>query len=88
MFAEVLFGHIAAATVVLTTPNREYNPNFEHLDSRGLRHDDHRFEWTRDGFEAWTLGVSERFGYGAEISAVGSVDPVCGPPTQMAVFRR
>ena len=88
VFAEVLFGHISAATVVLTTPNREYNPNFENLDSRGFRHDDHRFEWTRDEFEAWTRGIAERFGYGVEISAVGPVDPVCGPPTQMAVFRR
>ena len=87
-FAEVVFGHIAAATVVLTTPNREYNANFERLDARGLRHDDHRFEWTRGEFEAWSGGVCERFGYGVEISGVGPVDPVHGPPTQMAVFRR
>ena len=88
VFAEVVFGHISAPSVVLTTPNREYNANFEHLDARGLRHDDHRFEWTRSEFEAWAGGISERFGYGVEISAVGPVDPVHGPPTQMAVFRR
>ena len=88
VFAEVVFGHISAASVVLTTPNREYNANFERLDARGLRHDDHRFEWTRGEFEAWARGISERFGYGVEISAVGPVDPVHGPPTQMAVFRR
>ena len=88
VFAEVVFGHVSAASVVLTTPNREYNANFEHLDARGLRHDDHRFEWTRGEFEEWSRGISERFGYGVEISAVGPVDPVHGPPTQMAVFRR
>ena len=88
VFAEVVFGHVSAASVVLTTPNREYNANFERLDARGLRHDDHRFEWTRGEFEAWARGISERFGYGVEISAVGPVDPVHGPPTQMAVFRR
>ena len=88
VFAEVVFGHVSAASVVLTTPNREYNANFERLDARGLRHDDHRFEWTRGEFEAWARGISERFGYGVEISAVGPVDPVRGPPTQMAVFRR
>ena len=88
VFAEVVFGHIAAPTVVLTTPNREYNQNFERLGSRGLRHEDHRFEWTRGEFEAWARAVAERFGYGVEISAVGPVDPVCGPPTQMAVFSR
>ena len=88
VFAEVVFGHISASTVVLTTPNREYNQNFEQLDSRGLRHEDHRFEWTRNEFEAWAGGIAARFGYGVEISAVGPVDPVCGPPTQMAVFSR
>ena len=88
VFAEVVFGHIAAATVVLTTPNREYNQNFERLDSRGLRHEDHRFEWTRSEFETWAGGVAARFGYGVETSAVGPVDPVFGPPTQMAVFSR
>ena len=88
VFAEVVFGHISAASVVLTTPNREHNANFDNLDSRGLRHDDHRFEWTRSEFEAWALGVTERFGYGVEIVAVGPVDPVHGAPTQMAIFRR
>ena len=88
VFAEVVFGHISAASVVLTTPNREYNANFDHLDARGLRHDDHRFEWTRSEFQAWTSGISERFGYGVEISGIGPVDPVHGPPTQMAVFSR
>ena len=88
VFAEVVFGHLAARAVVLTTPNREYNVNFKHLDTRGLRHDDHRFEWTRGEFEAWAGGISERFGYGVEISGVGPVDPLRGPPTQMAVFRR
>lgn len=88
VFAEVVFGHICAASVVLTTPNREHNAKFEHLDARGLRHEDHRFEWTRREFETWVRGVAARFGYGVDISAVGAVDPVCGPPTQMAVFRR
>ena len=81
VFVEAVFGLISAASVVLTTPNREYNANFERLDARGLRHDDHRFEWTRSEFESWARGVCERFGYSVEISAVGPVDPVHGPPT-------
>ena len=88
VFAEVVFGHIAAPTVVLTTPNREYNQNFGRLDGRGLRHEDHRFEWTRGEFETWARAVADRFGYGVEISAVGPVDPARGSPTQMAVFSR
>ncbi|MXZ31079.1 MAG: 3' terminal RNA ribose 2'-O-methyltransferase Hen1 [Acidimicrobiia bacterium] len=88
VFADVVFGHIGAASVVLTTPNREYNANFERLDARGLRHEDHRFEWTRSEFEAWVRGIAARYGYSVEISAVGSSAPVCGPPSQMAVLRR
>ena len=87
-FAEVVFGCIAAPTVVLTTPNREYNQNFDQLDARGLRHTDHRFEWTRREFDAWAGAISERFSYRVEISGIGPVDPTCGTPTQMAVFRR
>ena len=88
VFAEVVFGDAAPASVVLTTPNREYNANFERLGPSGFRHGDHRFEWTRDEFAEWARSISERFGYGFEISAIGPVDPVFGPPTQMAVFRR
>ena len=88
VFADVVFGHAAPTSVVLTTPNREYNVNFENLGPTGLRHGDHRFEWTRDEFAAWAQGIEDRFGYGFEISGIGHPDPVCGPPTQMAVFRR
>ncbi|MDE0318611.1 MAG: 3' terminal RNA ribose 2'-O-methyltransferase Hen1 [Acidimicrobiaceae bacterium] len=88
VLAEVVFGDAAPGAVVLTTPNREYNTNFEHLSPAGLRHGDHRFEWTRDGFAAWAHGVSEQFGYSVEMSGIGPLDPTCGSPTQMAVFRR
>lgn len=86
--AEVVFGHAVPAAVVLTTPNREYNTKFEHLSPAGLRHGDHRFEWTRDEFTAWSRTVSDRFGYGFEISGIGPLDPDRGSPTQMAIFRR
>ena len=88
VFADVVFEHIAASTVVLTTPNREYNQNFEQLDGRGLRHEDHRFEWTRSQFESWARAITVGFGYGVEVSGVGPVDPVYGSPTQMAGFSR
>lgn len=46
-FERTLFGHARPRTVVLTTPNREYNPLFPTLPAGALRHRDHRFEWTR-----------------------------------------
>ena len=88
VFADVVFGHAAPQTVVLTTPNREYNANFERLGANGLRHGDHRFEWSRDEFAAWTQSITDRYGYGCEISGIGPADPVLGSPTQMGVFRR
>src|SRR5262249_45636364 len=50
-------------TVVVTPPNREYNPVWESLPAGQFRPPDHRFEWTRAEFRAWTEGVSGRFGY-------------------------
>ena len=87
-FADAVFGHAAAKAVVLTTPNREYNVNFERLGANGLRHGDHRFEWSRDEFAAWSRGIGERYGYSCEISGIGQQDRALGHPTQMAVFRR
>lgn len=88
VLAEVVFGQTAPGAVVMTTPNREYNANFEHLEPSGFRHGDHRFEWTRDEFAAWAHGISDQFGYGCEISGIGPDDPARGRPTQMAVFSR
>ena len=52
-FARVLFECARPRTVVLTTPNAEYNVRFENLPAGTLRHKDHRFEWTRAEFQTW-----------------------------------
>ncbi|HEX2515228.1 MAG TPA: 3' terminal RNA ribose 2'-O-methyltransferase Hen1, partial [Chloroflexota bacterium] len=87
-FEEVLFGAARPATVVLTTPNVEYNARFEHLPAGRFRHHDHQFEWTRAQFEAWGREVAGRHGYSVRFEPVGPVDPDLGAPTQMGVFRR
>ena len=87
-FARVVFGHPKAPTVVMTTPNREYNVRYEFLPAGALRHRDHRFEWTRDEFAAWTGAVAEQYGYSVRYLPVGPEDAEVGPPTQMAVFSR
>jgi 3' terminal RNA ribose 2'-O-methyltransferase Hen1 len=86
-FERVLFEFARPATVVLTTPNREYNVTWEALAAGRLRHPDHRFEWTRQEFQAWAGAVAGRHGYAAEFRTVGPCDERLGPPTQMAVFR-
>ena len=87
-FERVVFEHARPATVIVTTPNAEYNARFEALPAGQFRHRDHRFEWTRGELERWARGVAERNGYAVRFAPVGEVDPVLGPPTQMAVFSR
>ncbi|MGW7494494.1 3' terminal RNA ribose 2'-O-methyltransferase Hen1 [Streptomyces luteogriseus] len=81
-----VFGSARPRTVVVTTPNVEYNVRWESLPAGHVRHGDHRFEWTRAQFRAWAEAVAERHGYGVAFEPVGPDDPEVGPPTQMAVF--
>ncbi|MFI8232934.1 3' terminal RNA ribose 2'-O-methyltransferase Hen1 [Streptomyces sp. NPDC085900] len=82
-----VFGAARPRTVLVTTPNVEYNVRWESLPAGHVRHGDHRFEWTREEFRAWAHTVAERHGYDVEFVPVGPDDPEVGPPTQMAVFR-
>jgi 3' terminal RNA ribose 2'-O-methyltransferase Hen1 len=81
-----VFGAARPRTVLVTTPNVEYNVRWETLPAGHVRHGDHRFEWTREEFRAWAGAVAERHGYDVEFVPVGPDDPEVGPPTQMAVF--
>ncbi len=81
-----VFGSARPRTVLVTTPNVEYNVRWESLPAGQVRHGDHRFEWTREEFRAWAGAVAERHGYGVGFVPVGDDDPEVGPPTQMAVF--
>jgi 3' terminal RNA ribose 2'-O-methyltransferase Hen1 len=85
-FERVLFEFAKPGTIVLTTPNVEYNVRFETLPAGKFRHRDHRFEWTRPQFQDWATRVAERFGYGVKFLPVGPEDLEVGPATQMAVF--
>src|SRR2546423_1496457 len=85
-FERVLFEFARPRTVILTTPNVEYNVKFEGLPNGRLRHKDHRFEWTRAGFQTWAEAVAARHGYAVRFLPVGDEDPQVGAPTQMAVF--
>ncbi|MFA6561430.1 MAG: 3' terminal RNA ribose 2'-O-methyltransferase Hen1 [Verrucomicrobiia bacterium] len=87
-FERVLFECARPATVVLTTPNVEYNVKFESLPAGKLRHRDHRFEWTRAEFRAWGEAVAARFEYAVRFLPVGPEDLIVGAPTQMAMFSR
>ena len=87
-FERVLFEFARPGTVVLTTPNREFNVTWETLPAGTFRHADHRFEWTRREFQSWATGVAGRFGYEVRFLPVGPDHPEYGPPTQMGVFQK
>jgi 3' terminal RNA ribose 2'-O-methyltransferase Hen1 len=84
----VLFEFSRPKTVVLTTPNREYNVMWETLPAGQFRHPDHRFEWSRQEFHAWGLRIAELHGYKVRFLPVGSEEKELGAPTQMGVFER
>jgi 3' terminal RNA ribose 2'-O-methyltransferase Hen1 len=84
---QAVFGFAAPGTIVVTTPNREYNPEYGMTDGV-LRHRDHRFEWDRAGFTAWASRVGAAYGYGVRLAGVGPESPAAGSPTQLAVFTR
>ncbi len=83
-----VFEFARPATVVVTTPNAEYNPKFPTLPAGKFRHKDHRFEWTRAEFEGWANRLGERFGYAARFLPLGPEDSALGAPSQMAIFER
>jgi len=87
-FERVLFEAARPKTVIVTTPNAEYNIKFETLPAGHFRHKDHRFEWTRGEFQNWSGRMAERFGYTVRFLPVGEDDSQVGSPTQMGVFDR
>lgn len=81
-----VFTYARPKTVVLTTPNREYNIRYENLPEGKLRHSDHRFEWTRVEFEKWAERVARENNYTVSFFPVGECEENIGAPSQMAVF--
>jgi len=80
-----VFAGMRPSLVLVTTPNREYNP--VHGLARGeRRHPGHRFEWTRAQFRHWASGVAERNGYRVTFDDLGWPQPEIGGSSQMASF--
>ncbi len=74
-------------TVVITTPNAEYNVKYEKLNAGAFRHTDHRFEWTRPEFEKWATSLADKNNYEIRFEPVGEFDEEVGAPSQMGVFK-
>jgi 3' terminal RNA ribose 2'-O-methyltransferase Hen1 len=87
MIEHRVFHDMRPETVVITTPNSDFNsllgvPQHRH------RHPDHRFEWGRAKFRSWAEGVAERNGYAVTCRDVAGAHPVHGGASQMALLMR
>jgi 3' terminal RNA ribose 2'-O-methyltransferase Hen1 len=83
-----VFGYAKPGTLVITTPNAEYNRLFEGYIEGQMRHSDHRFEWTRAEFEEWGNRVATKYDYTVLFKPVGEVDEKVGALSQMAIFTK
>lgn len=81
-----LFGIMRPRTVIITTPNAEYNPLLG-VPAGRFRHPDHRFEWGREKFHHWAGGVSRRNGYSVNFRDLAGEHQTYGGASQMAVFK-
>ncbi|OZJ03193.1 hypothetical protein BZG36_03318 [Bifiguratus adelaidae] len=95
-FFPVALGFYEPKYLVITTPNAEFNVHFPNLRYGQLnqkpRNTDHKWEWTRRGFQEWCNLNAQQYGYSVEFSGVGTLYlndlETVGHCTQVAVFRR
>ncbi|MBU5353500.1 methyltransferase domain-containing protein [Paenibacillus barcinonensis] len=73
--------------LLVTTPNKEYNEVYE-MEQKQLRHQDHRFEWTREQFSMRCAQWAEKGDYAYGISGIGEHKEGFGQPTQLVKFSR
>ncbi|XP_039341061.1 small RNA 2'-O-methyltransferase isoform X3 [Mauremys reevesii] len=88
-FPEVVFGFMAPAMVVISTPNSEFNPLLPGVTL--FRHSDHKFEWDRAQFQSWAVAAATRYDYTVEFTGLGTPPPGTedvGFCTQIGVFVR
>lgn len=80
-----VFHMMRPRTVVITTPNAEFN-RLLGVPSHRMRHPDHRFEWDRARFSLWCARVAKAAGYVADVRDIAGHHPDLGGASQMAVF--
>uniref|UniRef100_A0A3P9QGI9 Small RNA 2'-O-methyltransferase n=1 Tax=Poecilia reticulata TaxID=8081 RepID=A0A3P9QGI9_POERE len=90
LFSSVVFGYMRPASVIVSTPNSEFNKLLPGLT--GFRHSDHKFEWNRSEFRSWAFKVCLDYGYEAEFTGVGEAtqeqQESVGFCSQIGVFQR
>lgn len=86
-FAPVLLGVYHPEYLLISTPSYTFNSRFTAPDApsstrtgyrdptgrtdRVFRHSDHKFEWTREEFQAWCTETAEEWGYRVNETTIG-----------------
>ncbi|CBY21285.1 unnamed protein product [Oikopleura dioica] len=69
---KTIFHDIRPKTAIITTPNGDFNSHWQTMPHGNFRHDDHRFEWSREEFKKFTEHVLSRFPeYSVKIEGIG-----------------
>ncbi|XP_053381056.1 small RNA 2'-O-methyltransferase-like [Mercenaria mercenaria] len=85
----MVFGKLQPCVIVITTPNSDFNQLFPNFS--GMRHWDHKFEWSRQEFQSWCEEICKNHPYTAEYGGIGEPPPGSehlGHCSQSAVFVR
>jgi len=89
--APAILGAFAPTTAIVTTPNCEFNVVWG-LAPGEWRHWDHRFEWSREEFQAWAVQAAGDYGYTVHFAGVGEAHKESlgdiGPASQFAIFEK
>ena len=82
-----VFAKMRPRTVIVTTPNAEFNTLLGVPPER-FRHPDHCFEWGRARFRRWAARIGARYSYAYRCEDIAGRHPALGGASQMAVFTR
>ncbi|XP_034650899.1 small RNA 2'-O-methyltransferase [Drosophila subobscura] len=90
-----VFGFMQPKIAIFSTPNSDYNvifTRFNPLLPNGFRHEDHKFEWTREQFKTWCMGIVQKYpNYMFALMGVGNPPQgyeSVGHVSQIALFVR
>lgn len=83
---DTILGSYKPQVLLITTPNAEYNPVYQMEE--GIRHKDHRFEWSRAEFAEWTYCLARNYAYEVQIDGIGEEAEGYGHPSQLAILTR
>ncbi|MFC5734499.1 3' terminal RNA ribose 2'-O-methyltransferase Hen1 [Cytobacillus gottheilii] len=83
---DTIFSEYKPESLIITTPNAEYNQVYELGDS--YRHTDHRFELDRKQFQEWCAERSQDYPYSFTFEGIGEKHETLGAPTQLCLFTR